>query len=69
MYEGGSLSPTKLQGKYTAALSRIGGAPISEDAKRHTPIFQRGAAPNEKEAVRDAANALSALWKVKRGKR
>jgi len=63
------LSPTKLQGKYIAALSKIGGTPMSEEAKRHTPIFQRGVAVTEKEAVREAANALSELWKVKRGKR
>jgi len=49
-----------------AALSRISGTPISADAKRHTPIIQRGAAAGKKQAIRDAANALSALWKIGR---
>jgi hypothetical protein len=58
------MSSDKLQGQYLAALSRIGGARGSGNMKRHTPIFQRAAAPNEKQALRDAANALSALWKI-----
>ncbi|HEU0049179.1 MAG TPA: hypothetical protein VFQ43_16425 [Nitrososphaera sp.] len=59
------MSPQKLQSRYMAALSRISGTPISADAKRHTPIIQRGAA-GKKQAIRDAANALSALWKIDR---
>src|SRR5438876_8029862 len=39
-HEGGKLSPRKLQGRYMAALSRIAGAPMCGNAKRHTPIFQ-----------------------------
>jgi hypothetical protein len=59
-----SLSPRELQGRYTAALSKIAGAPMCETAERHTPIFQRGSAITEKQAIRDAANALTALWKI-----
>src|SRR5260370_40545496 len=65
-HEGGKLSPRELQGTYMAALSRIAGcAPKCEDAKRHTPIFQRGPAIGEQQAIRDAANALTALWKIR----
>ncbi len=48
-----------------AALSRIAGAPMCGNSKRHTPIFQRGPAIGEKQAIRDAANALTALWKIR----
>jgi hypothetical protein len=48
-----------------AALYRIAGAPLCGDAKRHTPIFQRGPAVGEQQAIRDAANALAALWKIR----
>jgi hypothetical protein len=58
------MSPQKLQGQYLAALSRINGTQTSGNLKRHTPIFQRETAPSEKQALRDAANALSALWKI-----
>ena len=44
-----------------AALSRIAGEPVSE---RHTPIYQREPAIAEKQAIKDAANALTALWKI-----
>jgi hypothetical protein len=47
-----------------AALSKIGGRQSSTKDKSHVPIFQRDAALNEKQALRDAANALSALWKI-----
>jgi hypothetical protein len=47
-----------------AALSKIAGAPMCEDAERHTPIFQRGSVITEKQAIRDAASALTALWKI-----
>jgi hypothetical protein len=63
-YEGGKLSPRELQGKYMAALSRIGDAHRSGTAKRHTPIFKRGPAIAEKQAIQDAAIALAALWKI-----
>jgi hypothetical protein len=52
-----------LEGKYKAALSRIG-AQTSGNAKRHTPIFQREPAISEKQAIQDAANALAAIWKI-----
>jgi hypothetical protein len=58
------LSAQKLQSRYMAALSRISGTPVCGEAKRHTPIFQRGPAAGKKQAIRDAANALSALWKI-----
>jgi len=64
------LSPQDLQGRYTAALSRIAGTPISETAKKHTPIFQRDPVVTEKQAIQDAADALSHLWKIREiGKR
>jgi len=44
-----------------AALSRIAGEPTAE---RHTPIYQREPAVAEKQAIRDAANALTALWRI-----
>jgi hypothetical protein len=62
--EGGTLSPRELEGKYKAALSRIVGAQTSGNAKRHTPIFQREPVMSEKQAIRDAANALAAIWKI-----
>ena len=58
------MSSRQLQGRYIAASSRIGGKLISQNIKRHTPIFQRGTGASEKQALRDAANALSALWKI-----
>jgi len=61
------LSSDKLQGQYIAALSRVGGT-RSRNMKRLAPIFQRGPAPYEKQALRDAANALSALWKINESK-
>jgi len=56
-----------LQGKYTVALRRIGGETTSAD--RHTPIFQRGAHITEQQAIQEAANALTALWKISRTNR
>jgi len=58
------LNPGKLQAKYMAALSEIAGAQMCGDAKRHTPIFRRGPAIDEKQAIRDAASALTALWRI-----
>ena len=46
------------------ALSKIAGAPTSETAKKHAPIFRREPAIAEKQAIQDAANALTALWKI-----
>jgi len=58
------LSHQELQGRYIAALSRIAGAPITDAAKKNTPIFQRESAITEKQSIQDAANALAALWKL-----
>jgi hypothetical protein len=60
-HQGGKLNPRTLQATYVAALS---GTQMCGDAKRHTPIFQRGRVIDEKQAVQDAANALTALWKI-----
>ncbi len=49
-----------------AALSRIAGAPTCETFQRHTPIFRREPAIAEQQAIQDAANALTALWKIGR---
>jgi hypothetical protein len=67
MVEEHNLSPQELQGKYTVALRRIGGETTSAD--RHTPIFQRGAHITEQQAIQEAANALTALWKISRTNR
>jgi hypothetical protein len=58
------LSPQDLQGRYLAALSRIGGAPTKHTAKKHTPIFQREPVITEKQSIQHAADALAALWKI-----
>jgi len=63
-YEGDRLSPQDLQARYAAALSRIGGAPTKDTAKKHTPIFKRQPAITETQSIQDAANALAAIWKV-----
>jgi len=60
--EGTTLSPQELQGKYAVALRRIGG----ETADRHKPICQRSAPITEQQAIQEAANALTALWKIRR---
>lgn len=60
------MSHRELQERYQAALSSIAGAKISGAAKKHIPIFQREPAPTEKQSIQDAANALSALWKIDR---
>jgi hypothetical protein len=53
-----------LEGRYLAALSRIGGAPTKDTVKKHMPIFQRERLITEKESIQDAADALAALWKI-----
>lgn len=58
------LSPHNLQAVYYAALSGVGGLRRPNNLKRYTPIFQRDSAGSRKQAVKDAASALSALWKV-----
>jgi len=63
--EGDSLSPLELQGKYTVALGRIGGETGSDRADRRKPIYQRNTQQAERQAIAEAANALSALWKIR----
>jgi hypothetical protein len=55
-----------LQGKYTVALGRIGGGNGPDSADRYKPIYQRRSQTIEQQAIEEAANALSALWKVRR---
>lgn len=64
--KGDNLSPLELQGKYMVALGRIGGETGSDDADRRKPIYERNSAQSERQAIAEAANALSALWKVRR---
>jgi hypothetical protein len=67
--EGDKLSPLELQGKYTVALERIGGERSSDDASRRKPIYQRSSNWFERQAIAEAATALTALWKIKRGEK
>ena len=67
--EGADLSPRELQGKYRVALGRIGGEGSSTAVDRHKPIYQRNVKTDEKQAIADAANALSALWKLSKGRK
>ena len=69
MLKGGSLSSQELQGKYTVALGRIGGGADSGGAARNKPICQRNSQMDEQQAIEEAANALSALWKVRKSNR
>ena len=62
-----TLSPHELQGQYTIALRKISGETTSGD--RHRPIFQRSAPMDERQAIEQAANALAALWKIRRGEK
>ncbi|MBV9182448.1 MAG: hypothetical protein JO356_14145 [Acidobacteria bacterium] len=57
------MSPRELQGRYSIALGKIGGA-----VDRHKPIYQRDSRITEQKAIEEAANALSALWKLKLNK-
>ena len=63
------MSPRELQGKFTVALERIGGEVSTARADRHKPIYQRNAAPDKKQAIAEAADALSALWKIQKGRK
>ena len=60
------MSPLELQGKYTVALERIGGETGSDHANRHKPIYERNSQRAEREAIAEAANALTALWKIRK---
>jgi hypothetical protein len=63
-----SMSTHDLQIAYVAALARVGDSPVPEKATRHLPIFRRGGTPTQTQAVKDAANALRALWQGSREK-
>ena len=67
--QGENVSPQELQGKYTVAMRRIGAEAGSGGAERHRPIYQRNEKLTEQNAIEEAANALSALWKVRRSDR
>lgn len=56
-----------MQGNYVAALAKIGALPAAK-AVRIKPIFQRDALASQKQAIADAATALSALWRARVGK-
>jgi hypothetical protein len=59
------LSPRELQGKYMVALGRIGGETGSDGTDRRKPIYARNSPQTEQQAIAEAANALSALWKIR----
>jgi hypothetical protein len=56
------MNTNDLQTAYVAALARVGDSPLPR-AARHMPIFQRAGAPTQRQAVKDAANALRELWR------
>jgi len=56
---------SNLQSAYVAAVSRMHVPRSTPNPKRKMPIFQRDPEFNKKQAVKDAASALSALWNVK----
>lgn len=61
------MSTQELQGKFKVALRRIGGETASDD--RHRPIFSRNPHLTEQQAIQEAANALTALWKIRRAQK
>ena len=63
------MSPRELQGKYMVALGRIGGEAGADRADRRKPIYKRNSQQAERQAIAEAANALSALWKVTRSRK
>lgn len=48
------------------ALSKVAGAPQATADKRRTPICERGSTSTENESIQAAANALAALWKIRK---
>jgi hypothetical protein len=58
------MSPRDLEGKYRLALEQIGDKD-SSTSDRHKPIYRRESHNTQKQAIDDAARALSALWKVR----
>jgi len=59
------LSPSQLQEKYMFALESVGSAKRPSVSRRHTPIYRRRQRLTEQEAIQEAAEALSAIWKVR----
>jgi hypothetical protein len=57
------MSTRDLQIAYVAALAKVGDSSVPKKAARHLPIFQRAGAPTERQAVKDAADALRELWR------
>ena len=57
------MSPRELQGKYSVALRTIGGEDVAE---RNKPIYQRNSQMTEQQAIEAAAQALRALWKLRK---
>jgi len=64
--EGAKLSPKELEGKHTVASGRIGGKTDSDTANRQKPIYKRNSQSAGRQALEEAAEALSALWKIRR---
>ena len=56
---------TGISRSSSAALG-IGGETGSDDGGRRKPIYERNSHQTERQAIAEAANALSALWKVRR---
>lgn len=61
--EGVDLSPRELQGRYSVALQTIGGEDLAD---RQKPIYRRSSGKTEQQAIEDAAQALRALWKIRK---
>lgn len=57
------MGPRDHQGVYTAALRRVSVTRTATDEKKYKPIFQRDKAYTEDQALKEAAMALSALWR------
>lgn len=55
---------SNLQQIYERAVASVQNKPAPNLPARKAPIFQRAKPRTQREAVKDAANALSALWKM-----
>lgn len=62
------MNSNGLEDAFDAALSRIDPTPALRHAKKYTPIFHRDSDATKKQAIRDAAAALAALWMPKGSK-
>jgi len=58
------MANTNLQQIYERAVATVQNHSAPKLPARKAPIFQRAQPRTEREAVKDAANALSALWKM-----